>query len=788
MAYLGVLPEVPTFAQTFSRNISEGLSRGASKGFNTAQKLMIQQGKGRKSLGLKGFNDAYKAIEKFKSNTFNDEDKSEITKQYAQLRSENPDVNEEEILQHAINQYAESRKEREGISKPKGNDAWEQARHETEQGHPLGALGEYLQPGYETAKKHPSQLAKELPVAGSKSLESFAALQDPSQLIASLLGGKKPLQPSDILAQSMRGNLGEEEKEGAERIAQAESFLLDWLGPVAGKKIVQALTGAKGLGAAAEIAPEIQAAQKAGLGEEVIKDVGKIAPELEAAERGSALEAKITEGKPSSATEMRIERLDPTSKIYKPKEQAALREFQMKLVPQYEAEIAEDAAARAARAAAKEPKTEVGLAGRAKRAETAEARLPEVQKSYQKAIARVRALEDEVSGLRGVQREQGEKILEAATKELNNAEFELHQAMENLKGVNTRAGIESMEKAAQTKLQKISEMAAGEDAITLAKMDYSPEYIKQAKAISKSRKLKANKIDDFYTQVHDTYANQYRQRLAQLDQEMAGAMEQRSMAGLHQRRQIDKEREAIRKLIESAEAENTVHRHKLALREMQQRKIASERFKKLKSSEGNAKAKEVFGQKAWKKKIEDAKTPEARAEIIDEATEVIAEKTPVKSEAVKKEGDGLKGAIERVRQQAENLKNPPQAEKSAKTFVQQHIQKWKEEIESFKSSFPNILNSFIGRQLISGILGAAYDDLKKEYDIPFSAGTLTTAAFGGTPRGIPIRALVNSIAKGIIKDIHIKKAAEAYNRSDMKKFNDYPPSIQKKAKEKIRGF
>lgn len=919
MPFMGVIPEIPSFGRSFARTFTEGLSKGVGKAADFTQKMMMRQPKAKKPLGLRGYRDANKAIETFAPNKFNDEHKSEITKLYAQLLSENPDVDETEALQYVIDQYSNASKDGGKTPLSKNATPLEQARHDTAEGPTFGMLGEFLEPAYETAKKHPEQLAKELPVAGSKSLESLAAMQDPVQLLASLFSGKKPLQPSQVISPSLREGLSEEEKEGAERIAETESFLMDMFGPSLGKKLLNAIkgTGAK----AAEFLSAEQGAGKAvGLGKEILKDAPSLAGEgaAESGLAGSASEAnnlsgrtkrlgegitfktskgssytlhsdgsttrnkaarpehpgdhglqtksektyflspeetekldalqlqypktklinkdgyiavqqieganagkiikdtvvkakkspevgdtpleiwddgnshhfgnkitEISEGAPKEATQMRIERLDPKSKFYKPQDQAKLREMQLKIIPQYEVEIAADEAARLARAEAKEPKTAVGLAGRAKRAETAEARLPEVQKAYQKAVARVRALEDEVAGLSGVRKEQGEEILKAAVKELDNAQFELMQAVENLKGKSFRAGVEKMEMAAQEKMQKISEAVAAGEEVTLAKMDYSPDLIKEAKKISKSRKLTSNKIDDFYTQVHDTYANQYRQRLAQLDQEMAAAMEQKSMAGLHQRQQIEKERMAIRKLIDSAEAENTIHRHKLALREMQQRKLASERFKKLKPSSGSEKAKEAFSQKAWKEKIESAGTPQARAKIVVEGAEEVAAQNPSNAAKIKKEGESLSETIKEIAEdtsKVKDLKEPAKAKSFGEAFVG--------DLKEFKEKFPYFWKSRLGKDLLIGVGTASLDDIKKELDIdiPVSAGQVASLVIGRGGRGRSIRFIVNGITKAIIKKAKINSAVDAYNQSDMKKFNEYPASIQKKAKEKIRGF
>jgi len=43
MGYIGVLDEVPSFAQSFARNFSQGLSRGISRGADFAQKMALQK-------------------------------------------------------------------------------------------------------------------------------------------------------------------------------------------------------------------------------------------------------------------------------------------------------------------------------------------------------------------------------------------------------------------------------------------------------------------------------------------------------------------------------------------------------------------------------------------------------------------------------------------------------------------------------------------------------------------------------------------------------------------------
>ncbi len=353
------------------------------------------------------------------------------------------------------------------------------------------------------------------------------------------------------------------------------------------------------------------------------------------------------------ATEMRMSRLAPESKLYKKGEQQKILQSQLKAHPRYAAEIGADAEQRAARL--NKTLGPRALATREAKMATAQAELPAAKEAYQSAIARVRALEEGTSKFPDAMKTKIQPVIDAAVKELKESEFFLAQILNNAKSGESRVGLPQMRDAARKKMDKIADLIADGKEVKHTKMDYSPDMIKEGKRISTKKPVPGQTHDDFYTRVHDEYSGEYAKRIGKLKDEIKG--ESKGFSGLHQNMQRQKEINELQKMVDSAQAENTIHRHKLKLRQMDQRKLARERLGKTTKEVGPTKSREVA-----KEILSGKKSPKAAAEEISEEA---AKKNPKNAEKIAEEAPHLEEVFEEVKKAEEELGTGAKREKKA---------------------------------------------------------------------------------------------------------------------------
>lgn len=670
----------------------------------------------------------------------------------------------------------------EGLISPKEDPLAKQLR-------PKGS--EYQYGLASTGAKHPLQMAAGVPIRAAQGLESVMDILSLGQgkALAQMLTGK------DSFSESLR------DVTGISKLPPEAQEDIDIFGDVANMVIPWGKLGGKGLAAAQEeqVAqatgrprPPVQPKQVTGAAPKQIA-MREAVPPKQANLKGRVAKA------PETPTEMRVARTEPEQRIYPRLQNVQVREQQLKSYPKYVEEIKADAEKRAEQAASRVPKTVKGKDSQKLRIHAAEKELPEVRDSYFKSAARVRALEDEVVKLSGAQREAAETMLELAKKDLDDAQFHYQSAFKNLKGGSRRAGPDEMRDAARKKLLDIENSVAEGEEYKLAKMDYSPDLIKEAKRISKGKKLPHMKGDDFYNNVHETYMKEYKGRLEKINDEIGKLAKNPSMNSLSRRHQLGKERDIINKMIESAEAEKKIHYHKFGLREMAERHKATERFKQLQKAEGKPAVKQVAQEKMWKSRIQEAKTPEARAQVIDEGVEQIAAKDPKNAEKIKAEGETLKESINQPKSPPPHPKKPPEPPlpKGEEIFkgksADEAAKKAKNILRDFQNFMDNLLKkvpiigkSQIGRDLITGAFTALWDEFRKEYDVPMS-GSVVVAATLGRAKGSGTRVIGNQLAKWAIKEYKIQRAESLYRNLKSKEFYEYPPSIRKEAEKRING-
>lgn len=550
----------------------------------------------------------------------------------------------------------------------------------------------------------------------------------------------------------------------------------------------------------APIAPIIKGAKWLGglfKGNKAAPALQEVAREVEAAVQASeaipGMQKSVSKQPPKGPTISRIERAAPESKLFKTGEQAVIREKQLKMHPQYAEEIAADTAERAARAEAKVPKTAVGEAGVAKRMAVAEAQVPKAQEMYQKTVARVRGLESELA--RGTVPEQKaamESLYNAAVKELNEAEFHLKTVLNNAKTGEARVGAEQMRQAARNKILRIEDEILDGKEPKLSLKDYNPEFIKKAKDISKKKPLPATRHEDYFTQVHEGYANEYRGRIADLDRELEKLKKVPGMAPLQRGLQINREKETMKKLVDHIDAENAIHRHKMALRETQQRQVARERLGKFTKQAGQAKVKELAKEAlkspekaaeatevAFEEAMANAKTKGER-ELLAKEKDVV--KARLEQEAVKmKEGTGLGKSIEEASTGATTAKEA--AAKSSRFTID-----LKEVMESLKSGGKNFFQTRIGKDLLWGVGSEIVTQVSKGEDLPITPSTLT--AIAGGRRGGVYRYAFAQMTRWIWKKGQKSEYKKALKEGDDEKLiqlrSKMSPKLRKEATEEYR--
>jgi len=695
-------------------------------------------------------------------------------------------------------------------------------------------------PGIEAVKGHPGKAAAAAGVGQFSNIEKLMQLfSRPEAAALSLVTGKQqPKNVSETLMEKIQSGVTEQQKKGLSDIELVSSLLNipeTILGKfLAGGKGLKAISPSEILGPEArqaarpsrlpfEAPPAITAKEQ-----KVSPVTGKKVPIKPEKAPETSLQGRVTKP-PETATEMRMERTSPEKRIYPRLQNVELREKQLKAHPKYVEEIATDAAERSKRAEDRVPKTVKGMDAQRIRIHEAEKKWPVAQESYNKAAGRVRALEDEVAKLKGEARESAETLLELAKKDLDDATRNLKNAWENLEGTNYRATVQEMRDAARKKMLEIQDAVTEGEEYVLHKRDYSPDLIAKAKQYSKLKPLPKARQSDFYTQVHDVYVNEYKPRVAQIDKELKSLP--KTMEGQSRARPLQKEKEILNKMIQSAEAEKTIQNRRFGLREMAERHKAEERFKGLKQTEGKPEVGKVAQEKMWKKRIEQSRTPEGRKqaanEMIDEA---IAETSdPQMKENLRQEKTKLEHAFEDAQKEFEELheqfrskeaKEPPSGKGEKHTFKEEtkkteppktEKKKGKESkqpppppdatkraewlikgymkiVEDFVGKIPYFGTAWknkYGRDLIIGVGSALFDELLKETDLDnyITTGQVATLLFGSN-RQRGIRYITNKVTKGIIKDQKVRNAKRAYKEHRAADFYAYSPSIQKAAKEK----
>ncbi len=780
-----ILPGIPSFGETVGRNLGEGLSSGLS----TAQKLAGSRYKAqtkkmeqRQKLAGRAFKDLPAWLKTHHDVELRPEELNQLEGIYENIVTSQVDLPEQDARRIALEMWDKSRlaeKHSDIASKLRGSETPEQIKFRQHLGRftPEERAQEINPWGAASAiKRNPKQaFAQGVADIGVAPLEIGLSLLNSkgySGAIGKLTGeqsdSRTPL--ADLLKK--KAGIGELDPDTQHQLDKASiAASLSNVGGLASKGI-GALRGFFGKSSSAaksatkllgsKIAPAEAAAAEFSPAAQAIKE--------------SSLAGKVTK-RPNNATELRMNRVEPGNKLSPVKEIVKQRQEQLKKFPKYAEEIAKDAAEREARRAAKIPKTAVGEAGLAKRIAIAESKLPNIESAYTRATARVRALENQISKTTGEAKNAYTELYDVAKNELKEAQVDLQRARSNLRGDSEKYTVEEATKRARAKVDSITDAIQEGKEVKLSARDYSPRMIAQAKELSKKKKLSHMKGDDFYNQIHEDYLKPYRSRLEQVNKDLKSSP---IMFNAEGHAALKKEKEVLGKMIESAEAEQVIHNHKLAIREINETKKASDRFSQLKQGPKEPKVSQVANEKMWRNQIREARTSQERAKVIDEGVEQAAKAHPDQADKILKEGQSLKKEADSL---FENVRGKIPDPKQAKDFSK----KVSESIMNFKMTYPKLAR--YGQEILVGVATAVYDDIKKEYDLPIGAGTIASAVLGNS-RGAWIRVMTNQITKAALKKWHVSKAKDQYLSNDpveRRKWMKQPESVKRKAKKEIRA-
>jgi hypothetical protein len=422
--------------------------------------------------------------------------------------------------------------------------------------------------------------------------------------------------------------------------------------------------------------------------------------------------------------------------------------------------------------------------------------LPGVRERYFRSLARVRVLEDEIARSPAKAKEL-QPLYEAEQRNLQDSQFLLEQTLNNAATGESRQGLEAMREAAQKKTIDIADKIAAGEEVVLEKMDYNPDLIKRAAALGKNKLVPGLRKGDFNTQVHEAYQDIYKQRLGQLNQQISELEGNRNLNNLYQAQRLEEEKEVIQKLINHVDAENALTRHKLGLRELQARQTLQKRMKKLVRVPGEPKVAEAAkGKTNYQKQYKAAATPEAKANVIDDAAEKIASETGKPKESVVDALNEVKQTTGKVGQTFHEAGKANASGAAIKKEVRNVVNEFKDAF----SKLPNV-KEFIytpaGRDVFLGIVSGTFDEYKKDIgsDFPVSGSQLATVGLSIMEgerigqRGF-YRYIISAITKGIIRKVkkeNYKGALKSHDEAALSKYGkSYSPAIIKKAKKEFR--
>lgn len=396
-------------------------------------------------------------------------------------------------------------------------------------------------------KKKPASLVK-APLAGI--LEQAELAADIANPINALIRrfSPSPLPKASDLLETGLEQLEPEEQSAFEQLKTAGTFLPDLLLPLLMRGGRGLKTAEKGLEAA----------------EQLIKPVRKVPKKI--------VPTKV----PRIAEVKRIKKVAP-SRLFRTAEEVSLREQQVKNFPKFSKEIEQEASKRLDKSL--RIKTAATLAKEETRIALGTKQIPELRKIVQTQIGRIRALENELPKLKGIQKINTQNLLKFNELELTKAQEELNKAISLSRTGKVKATTDELRNAAFKRLDTLRDETLSPAKIKLSKRDFNAERIKDFRRLSKQKPIKGKSLQDFHQKVMTTYEDIYTNRLKEIGKEIQTATKARNFEELLSLR---KERDSLKKMIENVKAEKFLHDRTLKIRQIEQQKKIARRITKAK--------------------------------------------------------------------------------------------------------------------------------------------------------------------------------------------------------------
>ena len=222
-------------------------------------------------------------------------------------------------------------------------------------------------------------------------------------------------------------------------------------------------------------------------------------------------------------------------------------------------------------------------------------------------------------------------------------------------------------------------------------------------------------------------------------------------------------------MVDSAEGENAVHRHKMALREIQQRKLAQERLGKFQKISGEEKVRDISdkrfkGQQAGKEAYEN---PRKMDESLNEAAEEEMAKNPGKEEEIKDEKKTTKEQLYKFRNIVKDALKEPKNVKESIRQQKRFFHDFNEWVDQkLFQKVPIFGKNWLSREVIKGVFGAGLDEIMDAMGLPFQAASVISLLTTGHAKGATLRNIALAGSRFAIKMIQAHFVAEAYRDPD----------------------
>ena len=450
-----------------------------------------------------------------------------------------------------------------------------------------------------------------------------------------------------------------------------------------------------------------------------------------------------------------------------------LREAKLKEFPKNEAEIEELIAKKVAEKEklAKGPATERGKINLQARKDAGAALLPQAEKNMTSAYDRLRALEIARGKAPASQKGMFDARIKFAEQTVEEVESAVRAAINNKIAGASRISNDTLRKAAFDKIEGFKESIVEGKEIKLTKADYNPERVKLANKYRRSKEVPGRFKEDYHERVHRLYEDMYGRELGKVTNELNRLRKAKKLANTRKIRNLEKEQEVLKKVVEHNRADRIIHQRNLRLRKIGKSKRVQDLLKKdknvyLQEPKGTEKAQRVYNDKI--KNLVENPTPENLAKV--------AEETGVKSENLRK-------FIDETKEEAKSWWRKRFGEPRPRT--RRGMRELKEFAKIFKKNkLDALLKTPLGNSLLLNSIAAGIEEVTGE-KIPYSKTMITLAVSRSLPARIAA-ITIDVIQKHLVRPVQQRKMINEYRQADEKKRIELRKKMPRKLLTKAR--